>query len=251
MEATHTPDWVADQQPLRLLCVEHESDAGPAMLAARARELGVIVDIVTPDSGIPTEVGAYDGVVVMGAVPSVNDAEIAWWFDRELALLRDADLNLVPVLGVCFGAQALAVALGGSVVQAPEPEIGWTVVNSIDPRIEPGPWLNWHVDAINPPPGARVLATSPVSVQAYEIGPHLAVQFHPEVTPVELDEWATTDGLTTAAAGADVPAILRQARAELPAARARANALMDHFLRTCRDARRLPREPARAGAARA
>ena len=226
---------------MRLLCIEHESDSGPAMLADRARECGACIEFVTPESGLPVRIGAYDGLLVMGSVASVNDADISWWFDRELALIRDADAHAVPVFGVCFGAQALAVALGGSVERTPTPEVGWTTVDTSDPCIEPGPWLNWHVDTITVPSGAHVLAASAVGVQAYRIGPHLAVQFHPEVTPAQLEEWAMSDALTAEAAGADVADILRQARTGAPAARARANRLMDGFLDACETSEPLQR----------
>ncbi|WP_267883791.1 glutamine amidotransferase-related protein [Streptomyces sp. NRRL S-646] len=48
------------------------------------------------------------------------------WIGGELALLRKAHRFGIPVLGVCFGAQALTAALGGSVEPSPRPEIGWT-----------------------------------------------------------------------------------------------------------------------------
>ena len=222
---------VNGQPARRILVIEHESDSGAAMLGDRAIEQGFALDVVTPETGIPRSSAGYAAVVTMGASPSVNDGDIRWWFEDELALLRDADENHVPILGVCFGAQALAVALGGSVERASEPEIGWyTVETSDDSLIEPGPWFEWHVDAIAPPPEATVLAATRVCVQAFVIGPHLAVQFHPEVTEVEVGAWSADDRATLAGLGLQGDDLVDETRARSTEACRRAGQLFDRFL---------------------
>ncbi len=222
---------VNGQPARRILVIEHESDSGAVMLGDRAIEQGFALDVVTPETGIPRSSAGYAAVVTMGASPSVNDGDIRWWFEDELALLRDADENHVPVLGVCFGAQALAVALGGSVKQASVPEIGWFTVETRDESlIEAGPWFEWHVDAIDPPPEATVLASTRVGAQAYVIGPHLAVQFHPEVTEVEVGAWSADDHATLAALGLRADDLVAETRARSTEARARAGRLFDRFL---------------------
>jgi GMP synthase-like glutamine amidotransferase len=215
----------------RILAIEHESDSGPAMLAERAEELGFEVTVINAHNGVPTSIDGFDGLLVMGAVPSVNDADIQHWFQPELALLRDADAKAIPIFGVCFGAQALAVALGGSVHRAAEPEIGWFEMETTDSELVPaGPFFEWHVDAIQPPVDAIVIARTPVCVQAYRIRKHLAVQFHPEVTDVQIGEWADSDPETLAALGLSKAGLLESTATQFPAARHRANALCDHFL---------------------
>lgn len=221
----------SDQPVRRILVIEHESDSGAAMLGERALAQGFELDVVTPETGIPRSSARYAAVVAMGASPSVNDGDIRWWFEAELALLRHADENRVPILGVCFGAQALAVALGGSVNRASEPEIGWFTVDTSDESlIEAGPWFEWHVDAIVPPPEATVLATTRVCVQAFMIGPHLAVQFHPEVTEVEVGAWSADDGATLAGLGLRGDDLVAETRARSTEARRRAEQLFDRFL---------------------
>ncbi|NUU26271.1 MAG: C26 family cysteine hydrolase domain-containing family, partial [Streptomycetaceae bacterium] len=88
----------------------------------------------------------YDVIVPLGAPWSVDDeATIGAWVGGEIALLRDAVAADIPVLGICFGGQALATALGGGVERAPRPEIGWTPVRSDDPAlVSEGPWFQWH-----------------------------------------------------------------------------------------------------------
>jgi GMP synthase-like glutamine amidotransferase len=215
----------------RLLAIEHESDSGPAMLAERAEELGFEVTLINAHDGVPETVAGFDALLVMGAVPSVNDAEIQHWFQPEIDLIRDADAKAIPIFGVCFGAQAMAVALGGSVTRASEPEIGWFLMETTEHEIVPsGPFFEWHVDAITPPADATVIARSPVCVQAFTMRNHLAVQFHPEVTDVQVGEWADGDPAALLALGLSKDALLLATAREFPAARIRANALFDQFL---------------------
>lgn len=61
----------------------------------------------------------------------------------------------VPILGTCFGSQALATALGGSVEPSPRPEIGWIHVETdVSDLVTPGPWLDWHYARCALPPCA-------------------------------------------------------------------------------------------------
>jgi GMP synthase (glutamine-hydrolysing) len=104
-----------------------------------------------------------------------------------------------PVLGVCFGHQLLADALGGVVERNPRgPEIGTREVELTDAgRADPLlaglpsrlPVQQLHEDhVVAPPPGAVLLATSAhAPVQAFAHGRRLrAVQFHPEFTPARV-----------------------------------------------------------------
>lgn len=217
---------------MNVLVIEHEADSGASMLGERFVERGYELDVRVPlDGTLPATADGYDAVLTLGSASCVNDDGIDEWFGPHLQVLRDADARGVPIFGVCFGAQAMAVALGGSVQRAATPEVGWYTIRSQDPDfIEEGPWLEWHIDAVTPPPTATVLASSDVCVQAYTVGRHLAVQFHPEVTTAEVAEWVKGDPGGPPSAGTDGASILARFDDEFPAARERAHRLVDRFL---------------------
>ena len=98
------------------------------------------------------------------------------------------------MLGLCFGGEVLSAVLGGRVERAPVPELGWREIETDDPvAIPAGPWLEWHYERFTTPPGAVEVARTADAVQAFRIGPHLGVQFHPESTVEIVADWASMD----------------------------------------------------------
>lgn len=182
---------------------------------------GVTVDFPDPRD--------FDVIVPLGAPWSVYDNRtIGTWVGDEIALLREALAADVPVLGICFGAQAMATALGGSVERADRPEIGWTGVRSDDPGlVSEGPWFQWHFDRIVLPSQAKEIARSDVGPQAYVVGRSLGVQFHPEVTPEIVQAWLDNGGVPQAVEYGHDPEALARPR---DGAREQSYALVDNFL---------------------
>jgi GMP synthase-like glutamine amidotransferase len=175
----------------------------------------------------------YEFVVSLGSKHSPRDTHeppVA----AELALLERAVARDVPVLGLCFGGQALATVLGGTVEPAPAPELGWREIETDVPELVPaGPWLEWHYERFTTPPGAQELARTPDAVQAFRLGPHLGVQFHPESTVDIVAGWAATDAGRLAALGIDdATALLAAPPERREAAREAALRLFDAFLMT-------------------
>ncbi|WTW98548.1 type 1 glutamine amidotransferase [Streptomycetaceae bacterium NBC_01309] len=182
---------------------------------------GVTVDFPDPRD--------FDVIVPLGAPWSVYDNRtIGTWVGDEIALLREALAADVPVLGICFGAQAMATALGGSVERADRPEIGWTGVRSDDPGlVAEGPWFQWHFDRIVLPSQAKEIARSDVGPQAYVVGRSLGLQFHPEVTPEIVQAWLDNGGVPQAVEYGHDPEELARPR---DGAREQSYALVDNFL---------------------
>jgi GMP synthase-like glutamine amidotransferase len=220
---------------MRVAVIKHHDidDAGfiGAAFVARGAEL---IEHLVPDDGPLPPLDGMDHVIVLGAAWSVYDHEkIGHWIDEELDWLRTADAAGIPVLGICFGSQALAAALGGRVMAAPRMEIGWTMVEPVEPgEFEAGPWMEFHGDQCILPPGARLLARTAVCAQAFTIGRHLAVQFHPEVDGAQLKRWLDAGGDAEAEReGIDPAALVAQTVAEEPDASRRADRLVAYALR--------------------
>ena len=220
---------------MHVIVIRHHAEDAPGFIAdAFAARGATLATYLFPEQDTLPDVTGADHVVVLGAVPSVyDDGAHRDWIAQELAWLRQADAAGVPVLGICFGAQALCAAFGGQVQAAPRREIGWTLIESADPElIPPGPWLQFHGDRCLPPPEAAVLARNETGVQAFVIGRHLAVQFHPEVDGEQLARWLDAGGREQAQrAGQDPEQFLAETIAYEPAAQSRAGQLVGTALR--------------------
>ncbi|HTY72410.1 MAG TPA: gamma-glutamyl-gamma-aminobutyrate hydrolase family protein [Actinomycetes bacterium] len=220
---------------------DHVSPVGPvgAAFADRGYDVSELLVVpeehfhapsVTADFPDPRDV---DVVVAMGAPWSVYDHDrIGSWVFDEMDFLRAAHETGVPVLGICFGAQALAGALGGEVVPAARPEVGWTLVRTERPDlVEAGPWFQWHGDRWVLPSHVSAFATTDVAEQAFTLGRSLGVQFHPEITPTMLAGWLANGGDAQARRlGYDPDELLRVTRRTAPEAEARARRLVERFL---------------------
>lgn len=137
------------------------------------------------------------GLVLMGGPHSVNDANP--WITEELKLIQLAVAKDMPLMGVCFGAQMISKALGGSVSEAPAMETGWHQI-LVDKSRLPEPLLQslpdrfevfqWHEDTFTNPEGAiPVFCGSNIENQGYLLGSVLTMQFHLEMTEHMIQEW--------------------------------------------------------------
>jgi GMP synthase (glutamine-hydrolysing) len=220
------------------LVLEHEADAPVGLLGDWAAERGIALEVVGTDGPLPDPAGR-PFVVALGSEASAWDDRVAW-LAAERAVLDRALVAEVPILGICFGGQHLARALGGLVSPARRAEVGWLEVETLAPElVPPGPWLQWHRDAFTLPPGAELLARSAVCVQAFRRGPHLGVQFHPEVTPAIALGWARDYPESMERAGTDLASVRAGGEAHAADARVRAFALFDAFLAAARASPRM------------
>lgn len=128
---------------------------------------------------LPDSVHDAEGWLITGSRHGVYD-DLPWIAPLE-ALIRQAVAEGVPVVGICFGHQIVAQALGGRVEKFPG---GWAVgPQDYDFDGETLRLNAWHQDqVIAPPPEAEVIATHPFCpVAGLRLGDRvLTVQAHPE-----------------------------------------------------------------------
>lgn len=228
---------------MRALVVNPDGHCPAGMVGDRLEHHGFELDELVPVADVTHPVSAtpfpdpedYDLIVPMGSPWSVYDTDrIGTWIGRELDLLRAAHAAEIPVLGVCFGGQALAAALGGTVEATPRPEFGWYRVESHIPDVlAPGPWFQWHFDRFTVPEGATILAHSDSGVQAFRTGRSLGVQFHPELTSEILEGWlADADEAELRHLDGTPEGLLAETAECQEQARPHTDALVDHFLTT-------------------
>lgn len=228
---------------MRVLFIQHDHVSPYGPVGERFIELGHEVSTlrVVPEEQFKTpnvhvdfpSVGDYDVVVPMGAPWGAwDDENIGNWLLPEIEYLKQCHNAGTSVLGLCFGGQLMARALGGSVGRAPSHEIGFSYIYSDDESLVPnGPWFQWHYDRFVVPPLATEIARNSRASQAFVQGRTLGVQFHPELTSSMLTGWIEEGGLAALERdGQDPDILIEHARREDPASRKRAAALVDAFL---------------------
>jgi GMP synthase-like glutamine amidotransferase len=187
---------------------------------------------------VPTSLDGVDGVIIMGSPDRLTDGTAAY-ADDEMALARLAHDAGCPVLGICFGAQILAVALGGEVgeletgIRVGSHEVRLTPQGREDPVFAGLPWtvncLHWNRDvAITLPPDAVTLAKGPADdPQAWKLGVRTyAIQFHPEMDPGVIDQIIAEDRPDIDDAGTTADAVRARVAADWPTYERLTNRLM-------------------------
>ena len=170
------------------------------LIARRVRECGVFSEL------LPHHVGAAEvarrrpkGVILSGGPASV--------YADGAPPLETALLELgVPVLGICYGMQLIALELGGRVQGAEVGEFGRSQLTVSEPgRLLAGTpaeqtcWMSHRDTVFAPPPGFVALAASTASpVAAFESAERgiYGIQFHPEVVHTPYGQQVLTNFLT-------------------------------------------------------
>ncbi|WP_406647743.1 type 1 glutamine amidotransferase [Aliisedimentitalea scapharcae] len=157
-----------------------------------------LVQLVRPDwtcavfavkDGIfPDDVMKFDGVMITGSPASVRSGEP--WVDQLLGLIREIDAQKLPMFGACFGHQAIAVALGGTLDHNPQGWVHGLTRNRVCAR---PPWARdlpdelrlygSHVEQVSTlPPDVQTIATSGETITGFARGQHIyTTQHHPEM----------------------------------------------------------------------
>ena len=226
----------------RALIIRHVPYEGVAGYREPIEAAGYHVDrIDVANPAFPTlDLREPDLLIMMGGPMGVYETAKYPWIAcqmRRLALRLEADR---PTLGVCFGAQMMAAALGGQVYAGPSKEVGFHAVSVHDHakdsplrHIEGVPVLHWHGDTFTRPANVEMLAASHVyDHQAFRRGRNiLGLQFHAEMGldprfDAWIEQWPES---VTEAGGTEKD--LRAAHAELgPGAVAAGQAMIAEWL---------------------
>ena len=155
------------------LILQHSEDGPPARFAdwCERRDIPFAVCRVWTEE-LPADPAEYGWVCSLGSEHTPGSRDAPDWVESEIDFLRRALDADVPILGLCFGGQALASAAGGTVGPSDPGQVGWISIESADPDAIPeGPWLHFHYDQLALPPGAVELARSPAGPAAFRLGP--------------------------------------------------------------------------------
>lgn len=201
-----------------VLVIENDRVSPLGRMAGWLAEEGLDVEVVRPWDGEPLPaLFGYRAVILLGGRPSPSSVDRAPWLPDEVDEVRGLLGSEVPVLGICLGAQLLALAAGGQVNEGDATEVGYremraTSAAAKDPLFAGVPAafsaLHFHNDRVSAlPEGATLLAGNDTTpIQAFRVGESAwGVQFHPEWGAEVTTDWRDEK---IAAAGAD-PAELR------------------------------------------
>ena len=177
------------------------------------------------DGVLPSSPEAFDGYVITGSPASVNDDALPW-VGPLLDFIRAVDAARQPLIGLCFGHQAVARALGGLVARN---AAGWGLGTAATHWQAERPWMQpaqitttlmaaHNEQVTRMPEGAECLGGSDFCpIGSMQIGQHIwTTQFHPEMPLVfmqallgflteKLDPATMARAHTSLAQAADVP----------------------------------------------
>ncbi|HEY0334985.1 MAG TPA: glutamine amidotransferase [Stenotrophomonas sp.] len=217
-------------------------DLGLLRPLLEARGYAIEYHDAAADRELPPFAGEVDLLVVLGGPMDADDFDGYPNLRQEVDALRLRRERDLPTLGICLGAQLMALSLGGQVRPMPSKEIGWAPVRLSAHAVGSGlaglgaedAVLHWHGDEILLPPGIEALAmTEACAVQAFQWSARgLALQFHLEADPARIGEWTRGHAEELAGAGMDGATLVREATALRPVMPAVAARVLGHWLDT-------------------
>ena len=165
------------------------------LIARRVRELGVYCEIWAWDNASADDIRGFKarGIILSGSPESTTEADSP----RAPAFLFEGDL---PLLGICYGMQTMAMQMGGKVEASDKAEFGYaevTLLNAsllfdgIEDRISDSGtpildvWMSHGDKVVTLPPDFVIAAateTAPIAAMCHVNKPFFGIQFHPEVT---------------------------------------------------------------------
>lgn len=185
---------------MNISILQHMPHEGPGSIADWATERGHCPHIhhLYQDEASPA-VSDFDLLVVLGGDMSVHDQAEHPWLTPERELIKAALAAGKRVVGICLGAQQIALAQGVAVYPNDQREVGfWPVRKLADvlPLPDELNVLHWHGDTFDLPPGASLFASSAgCRNQMFLAANGLAIglQCHIETTAEMVNDFCTED----------------------------------------------------------
>jgi GMP synthase-like glutamine amidotransferase len=176
---------IIEETEMRINVLQHTPNEGPGMIQEWSQERNHEMWVYHPAYFHQLPTGEEtDFLVVLGSPSNPYDSDS--WIIPERKLIADVLAAGKPVLGICFGAQQIAIDLGARVTSSPHKEVGWAPVYLKDHSIAGLPEkmtvLHWHQDMFEIPNGAHLLFSSDlVPNQGFLYhGNVVGLQFHVE-----------------------------------------------------------------------
>ncbi len=189
----------------KVIVIQHVSFEILGTMNALFKDQGIRIKYVnfsrTPDK--KPSVKGYDGLVILGGPMNVDDTEYYPHLQTEIAMIQEAMVLDIPILGICLGAQLIAKANKAKVCKNPVKEIGWYDVTPTKEGADDTFFkhfagtqkiFQWHGDTFAIPANAVKLAASETCAnQAFKINHNIyGFQFHLEVDEALIHRWLTT-----------------------------------------------------------
>jgi len=182
---------------LPVLIVLHQETSTPGRIGNALRALGYPLDIRRPRFGdtLPETLSAHAGAIIFGGPMSANDPDD--YIRREIDWIAVPLLEQRPLLGICLGAQMLAMHLGARVAPhaSGRVEMGYYPIRPTRAGLKlcahwPDEVYHWHREGFQLPAACELLAEGgDFPNQAIRFGNAFGLQFHPDVTYAMMCRW--------------------------------------------------------------
>jgi len=230
-------------KPIRIF--RHIDCEGPAYFQTILEQKAIPFELIRIDEQEPvnSDLDTTSGLLFMGGNMSVNDP--LDWIAEEIKLIQSAVERNIPVMGICLGSQLIAKALGAKVYPGQHNcmELGWGAVQThsvtgwSDDMNDEITVFHWHGETFDLPEGAsRIFSNNLYENQGFVVGPHLALQFHLEMTEESIKEWLDNypdDVARRCDAEHDKQDIIRQNPEHISAMQQQASLLFNRWLSYC------------------
>jgi GMP synthase (glutamine-hydrolysing) len=213
-------------QPVKRALIHSEKDI--------AHELGYVgewldangyevVRVFRPESIEDESFPDADLLINLGSLSSAVEAFTTDATENEIAAVTDWIAAGKPYLGICFGAQVMARALGGNVERQPAVHRGF---ETLEQPKQLGPWIRWHEDFITDPGSGDIVSETEDAIMIFRSDNAWGVQPHLELTPETLTRFSHKIGVDPA----ESSQLVSELTVNSAAAKNSTFALLDHII---------------------